>query len=97
MIPHTILYPHYVQSYCTSVIPALEILFLEIEEERGFEVYLDLVRREENLTFTELLTEAGLSSPFEKGVLKEIVDEMHYYVLGTHYFKECDDDYCNAA
>ena len=97
MIPHLILYPHYVQSYCTSVIPSLEIFFTETADGSGFEVYKALITRENDLEFTDYLSEAGLSSPFESGVLKMIADEMHYYVLGSHYFKSSEDDCCNAA
>ena len=98
LIQHTAIYPHYVQSYCTSLVSSLEIFFIEEEEEgRGMEIYLDLLTRdsEEYLTFTEELEGAGLSSPFEKETLKKVIDSIHYKIIGSHYFKQADNP--NAA
>ncbi len=89
MIPHVVLYPFYVQSYCTSVTASLEIYFKELDRSgSGFETYITLLKRGDgNLTLEEELGRAGLSSPFEAGLLKEIADRIHYELLGYHYFK----------
>ena len=88
LIPHILLYPFYVQSYCTSAAVALEIYFTELENEgAGFEVYEKLVLREEDdLAFTQYIEKAGLASPFEKDRLKTLADKVHFKLRGSHYF-----------
>lgn len=95
---HTVEYPFYVQSYCTSATPALELFFMEVEEEgRGLEAYKNLIDREDiSLSDRELLEEVGLSSPFKENLLRDLADDIHYYVLGSHYFVK-NDNPSNAA
>ncbi len=90
LIPHFFTSPVYVHSYCTSVIPALEIYFMEKENiGSGFEAYEKiLVREGEEIGFLELLERAELTSPFEKGHLRDIADKIHYDVLGSHYYQQ---------
>ena len=91
MIPHIFRYPFYVQSYCTSVTAALEIYFIELDSEgEGFAVYKDLLVREEDMTFTEHLKDAGLTSPFEKQRLRSVANRIHRELLGFDYFKSAD-------
>ncbi|MBQ7363469.1 MAG: hypothetical protein IJW48_03345 [Clostridia bacterium] len=94
LIPHTVLYPHYVQSYCTSAISALEIYFLECDTEgAGIGVYTQLVLRdgEYGLGYSEMLEAVGLTSPFKDGALRGVCDRIHYQILGSHYFKEQEE------
>lgn len=88
-IPHIFLYPFYVQSYCTSVIPAVELYFMEDEAVgTGLAAYKKLIDRNGSVqTFAEAIVEAGLSSPFADGVLRDIADKIHFAVLGFHYYK----------
>ena len=91
IIPHTILYPHYVESYVSAAIPALEIFFMESyrtgESSRGLTAYKSLVARaDEDISFTEALELAGLSSPFDDGTVKKIANLIYYQVLGKDYF-----------
>ena len=81
-ITHTFLYPFYVQSYCTSLIPALEIYFMELENEgAGFEAYKKLVDRNgENFTLEEALLDAGIASPFKEDILLELAGKILSYV-----------------
>ena len=96
LIPHTILEPFYVQSYCTSVSSALEIFFIENEERgKGVSIYKDLVKVDGELSFTEELDVSGLSNPFGEAFLKEISDDIQYLILGYHYFTEAEGG--NAA
>ncbi len=90
MIPHIFLYPTYVQSYATSITTALEIYFLETETEgEGFEVYMQLLKREDySLSFEEHLERVGLSSPFKDDMLKTIADKIYFAMQGKHYFYE---------
>lgn len=87
LIPHIFRYPFYVQSYATSAAVALEIYFRELDSEGdGFATYLDLIMREEEMTFGEYLSDAGLSSPFDPGALKELANKIHKELLGFEYF-----------
>lgn len=94
LITHTMLYPHYVQSYCTSLTTSLEIFFMETNEDGcGIDIYMSLIDRNdsESLSYTEELTSAGLSSPFEDGYLKYIADMIHFRIMGSHYFRDDAD------
>jgi len=88
IITHTVLYPMYVQSYTVSLISAFEIFFIEIENDgKGYEAYKTLINREDNagLSDIELLTTAGLSSPFKPGLMKELVEKLYEYMTGGKY------------
>ena len=81
-ISHTFLYPFYVQSYCTSLVPSLEIYFMEIENEgSGFEAYKKLIDRSgENFTLEEALSDSGIASPFKEDIVLEIAGKILSYV-----------------
>ena len=98
IVPHIVLYPFYVQSYTTSIISALEIFFME-EESRGdgITAYKALINRTDgDGDFIKQLSLAGLDSPLKDGKVKEIVDHIHYSIMGYHYYNEYEDDK-NAA
>lgn len=92
VIYHTVMMPHYVQSYSTSIIASLELFFMEIESDgAGLEAYIALVTREnEDATFLEQIDVAGLSSPFDEETLKVISDKIFFHIRGQHYFIEPD-------
>ena len=95
IMPHTIIYPCYVESYVSSAIPALEIFFLESyrtgESGKGFEAYNTLIHRaNDDVSFIEKLQEAGLSNPFEQDTVKNIANLIHYQILGKDYFTSAD-------
>lgn len=92
-IPHIFLYPFYVQSYATSAVAALEIYTLEVKTSgAGFAAYNTLLTRGEDdvPSFDESLVAAGLSSPFEKSEIKNILNELHYAALGAYFYKAHD-------
>ncbi|MBQ8720158.1 MAG: hypothetical protein IJY65_03910 [Clostridia bacterium] len=92
MIPHIVLYPSYVQSYCTSRIVALQLYFEEVESSTGLEAYLDLIDRENpNLSFVEYLEAVGLESPFEEYTVRDLSDKIYFEMTGRHFFKESND------
>ena len=93
-IPHIFLYPFYVQSYCASIVPALQLYFLEDEESgKGLEAYKMIIDRTENdLTFKETLELAGLPSVFEDGALRNLSDKIYYSITGSHYYGDADND-----
>lgn len=96
-IPHILLYPFYVQSYCTSTAVALQIYYMEKNEAgSGLDAYIDLLNREDTeLTFEQQLASAGLASPFESNYLKGLMDIIHYDIMGSHYFNNKNEG--NAA
>ena len=89
MIDHTVLYPHYVQSYAVSLIPSLEIYFTELETSgAGFSIYNSLLDNDGAETLGEHLSSVGLSDPFESSLVRSIADKIHYMILGSHYYSE---------
>ena len=100
-IPHIFLYPFYVQSYAVSVVPALELYFKELENERsGLMSYRIMIERNEvDLSFEEALENAFLTSPFEDGILRTITDKIYYHLSGQHIYSEDKNqtDNLNAA
>ena len=43
------------------------------------------------VTFTEALSEVGLSSPFEQDTVKRIANLIHYQIVGKDYFTSSDN------
>ena len=81
---HTMLYPFYVQSYASSLIPSLEIFFTENEAHtEGLKIYKKLIS--EGLgagSFSEGLELSGLSSPFNEASVKKIANSLYSYLTG---------------
>jgi oligoendopeptidase F len=98
-VPHIFLYPFYVQSYCTSIIPSIELYFMEEKEQgSGLAAYKNLIKRtDSSLTFVETLEDAGLPSPFDFGVVRDIADKIHFAVLGFHYYDKGNGGLDEAA
>lgn len=95
-VPHIMLYPTYVQSYCTSALVSLEIYFAETDSEgAGLAAYKELVSRSAASSFIGDVTATGLESPFGEDFIKSTVNRIHRLVYGTDYFKQNDD--ANAA
>ena len=92
IIPHIVLYPSYVQSYCTARIAALELYFEEVENERGLEYYLALIERENpDLSFVQQLEAIGLDSPFKEYTVRDLADKIYFEMTGRHFFKESNE------
>lgn len=98
-IPHIFLYPFYVQSYCTSLVPALQIYFMEAKTPySGLEAYKKIIdRTESDYTFVQTLEAAGLTSPFAPGTIRKLADDIYYMVVGSHYYDDADEDKMNGA
>lgn len=90
VIPHTVIYPFYVQSYATSIAASFDIYFLEKENDgAGIEAYKNLVLREDGGTdFVEELLDSGIASPFDKFMIKELAGKIYYDVTGASYYKD---------
>ena len=87
IIPHTTLYPCYVESYVTSALVSLDIFFMENESrDSGFALYEALINRtDKDLSFTERLEKTGIDSPFSNGKVEEISSEIYRYITGKDY------------
>ena len=93
IIPHLIVEPLYVQSYCTSAIVALEMFFSELEEPGdGFAMYHNLISRSSELGFLSCIELLGLDSPFDRGTVKQVADSIYYIIIGSHYFESAGDN-----
>ncbi len=97
ILPHTVLYPFYVESYVTSGIVALDIFFTESYRTgtsgSGIAIYKALIDRQDpSLSFLENLERVGIDSPFAKGKVKEISNNIYYQVIGKNYYTECSDE-----
>lgn len=100
-LTHTVLYPFYVESYVTSGLVSLDIFFAEITKTgsagAGFAIYESFIKREDaNLNFLELLENVGLDSPFSEGKVKEIANNMHFYLKGGYCYAQAEEE-LNAA
>ncbi len=93
MIPHLFVHPFYVESYCTSLTAAMQIFFAEYKKEGdGLAIYNELLEREIGSTLVENLKRVDLKSPFTSGLIRDMVDDIHYLVLGAPYFDESSGD-----
>ena len=96
VIPHTVCYPFYVESYVSSALVALELFFMESyvtgKSGNGLEVYMDLIKRENSdVTLTEALESVGLTSPFTEGQVKKIANNIYYQIIGKNYYNSYND------
>ena len=87
IIPHTVLYPCYVESYVTSAIVSLDIFFAEDNKSGdGFAIYEALILREnKDLSFLERLEAVGLDSPFKSGKVMSTASSIYLYMTGKNY------------
>ena len=89
MVSHIFNSPFYVQSYTTSALTALEIFFAEKSNSgEGVRLYRELVNREDICSYLENLEVVGLSTPFSDGIVKEMCDEIHFSIIGSHFFED---------
>ena len=97
VIIHMIDTPFYVQSYCTSLIAALDIFFKECDADgEGIAAYKALIRGREEYDFTEALARAGIASPFTEDIVKQLANKIHLSILGSHYYTNANN-YLNAV
>ncbi|MBQ2793860.1 MAG: hypothetical protein IJF05_04095 [Clostridia bacterium] len=88
LIVHTVEYPFYVQSYCTSLVAAIEIMLMEIEQEgAGIAAYMSLLNRDNDnpLSFEEELERASISSPLRDGAILDMYQGVYRFITGKVY------------
>lgn len=92
-VPHTILYPCYVESYVVSALVSLDIFFTEIDNVGdGLAVYEALIRDVKDLSFSERLAAAGIDSPFGEGKVKDIANRIYSYMAGKDFVFDEDKE-----
>lgn len=93
LIDHTILYPFYVQSYCTSIVSSLDIYLIECKNKgEGVRIYKELIDRENELSFVGEIESVGLDSPFLSGRLKDLSNSLYYKINGYNYYRTPDSN-----
>ena len=96
LLPHTMLYPFYVESYVISGVVALDIFFMESyrtgNSGEGFAAYEALIKRgESELPLADRLECAELDSPFKAGKIKEISNNIYFQIIGKNYYTNSDN------
>ena len=72
--------PMYYISYATSLVPALEIFQISLDNRaRAIDIYNSIAAADPQLTFEETLAENGLKSPFEEQTIIDIVNAVVDY------------------
>ena len=75
--------PFYYIDYCLAEAVALQLWAMSREDmDKAWKTYLDYTRLGGSMVFTDLLAEAGLRSPFDGGMLKEIAEKVKAYLDG---------------
>lgn len=70
---HLFVAPMYVQSYCTSLLPAVEIYMSELTTQgAGLAAYAAIINRASD-NFLESVDSAALTSPFKDGALEKLI------------------------
>ena len=65
----------YYISYATSIVPALQIMEISIDDrEEAIRVYNAVVRGDYEASFSEALEAVGLASPFEEQTIVDVVN-----------------------
>ena len=79
---HLYMHPFYYIDYCLAQSAAFMLYNIMRENyEAGWEKYIALVNKGAELTYTQLLAEMGLDSPFEEGALRRIVGPSYMELL----------------
>lgn len=79
---HIYMHPFYYIDYCLAQSVAFMLYNIMRENyEAGWEKYIALVNKGAELTYTQLLAEMGLDSPFEEGALRRIVGPSYMELL----------------
>ena len=88
LIVHTIEYPFYVQSYCTSLVAAIEIMLMEVEAPgAGVNAFMTLLERDDDnpLSFEDELERAGIESPLRSGAILDMYYGIYQFITGRSY------------
>lgn len=80
---HVMKWPFYYIDYVLAQVCALQFWVLDEEDhEKAWEAYIRLIKDSGRYSFTEIIKRAGLSTPFEDGILKKISDKVLDFTAG---------------
>ncbi|MGL5439606.1 MAG: M3 family oligoendopeptidase [Filifactoraceae bacterium] len=79
---HVFTYPFYYIDYTLADVVALQIMQIMLEQgwEAAWEKYIKIIDLSGRKTFTEIIDEVGLQSPFKKGTLGNLIKTITKYV-----------------
>ena len=83
---HNFEVPMYYISYATSVVPALQIMELSLtDRQKAIGVYNDIVTSDPELSFSQVVADAGLGDPFDAQTIADVVNAIVDYTgVGSH-------------
>lgn len=78
-VPHNYEMPFYYFSYGISAVAALEVWEQSLSQEAGMQIYLNLIQAGRDNNFLAALEKVGLSNPFEKETLEQVMSCIENY------------------
>ena len=83
---HNFEVPMYYISYATSIVPALQVMELSLtDRQKAIDVYNDIVASDPELSFSQVVAEAGLGDPFDEKTIADVVNAIVDYTgVGSH-------------
>ena len=83
---HNFEVPMYYISYATSIVPALQIMELSLtDRQKAIGVYNDIVTSDPELSFSQVVADAGLGDPFDAQTIADVVNAIVDYTgVGSH-------------
>ncbi len=83
VISHTFQSPLYYISYAAAMVPSAEIWMISLDDQsRAVNVYENVVFRDPYDGFLTVLSEAGLSDPFDPNAIRALADNLKSYAYG---------------
>ena len=83
---HNFEVPMYYISYATSIVPALQVMELSLtDRQKAIDVYNDIVASDPELSFSQVVADAGLGDPFDEKTIADVVNAIVDYTgVGSH-------------
>lgn len=80
---HVMKWPFYYIDYVLAQVCALQFWVLDVNDhEKAWDAYIRLIKNSGRYSFTEIIKRAGLSTPFEDGILQNISKEATDFIEG---------------
>ncbi len=83
---HNFEVPMYYISYATSIVPALQIMEISLtDRQKAIDIYNGIVASDPELSFSEVVEQAGLGNPFETQTIVNVVNAIVDFTgVGSH-------------
>jgi oligoendopeptidase F len=76
-------WPFYYIDYVLAQVCALQFWVLDVKDhEKAWDAYIRLIKNSGRYSFAEIIKRAGLSTPFEDGILQNISKEATDFIEG---------------